>query len=154
MGLNTQQTITQSNNLIQLNSHNLEYHNGNYHYTWRYHPMWYFANLLYHLSIEIPYHKIIIIIIIIIVGGTNLFPIRYCPLWEWPKGRYHPHGFVQSHIGESRLPPLLRLDTYKARVEGVSPRCGIEQIHEGGIGPWPISKADNTWLEKDSSLPQ
>ena len=100
MGLNTQQTITQSNNLIQLNSHNLEYHNGNYHYTRRYHPMWYFANLLYHLSIEIPYHKIIIIII---VGGTNLFPIRYCPLWEWAKSRYHPHGFVQSHIGEESL---------------------------------------------------
>ena len=29
--------------------------------------------------------------------------------------------------------PFLRLNTYKARVGDVSPRCEIEQIHEGGI---------------------
>ena len=30
--------------------------------------------------------------------------------------------------------PFLTLNAYKARVGGVSPRCGIEQISEGGIG--------------------
>ena len=29
---------------------------------------------------------------------------------------------------------ILRPSAYKVRVGGVSPRCGIEQIREGGIG--------------------
>ena len=45
--------------------------------------------------------------------------------------------------------PFLRLNTYKARVGSVSPQCGTEQIHEGDIGPWPIPKADNSFLGKD-----
>lgn len=45
-------------------------------------------------------------------------------------------------------------NAYKAMMEGVSPQCGIEQIRENGIGPRPIPKADNTWLEKDSFLSQ
>ena len=48
------------------------------------------------------------------VGGTNLSLIRYCLLWEWDKGRCHPHGFVQSHIRESRIPSL----PYKHSVQG------------------------------------
>ena len=50
--------------------------------------------------------------------------------------------------------PFLGLNAYKARMGGDSPWCGIEQIHEGGSGPCPIPKADNTWLGKDSFLPQ
>ena len=40
--------------------------------------------------------------------------------------------------------PFLRIDAYKTRVRRVSPRCEIEQSHGGGIGSWPILKADNT----------
>ena len=41
-----------------------------------------------------------------VVGGMNLSPIRYCSLWEWAKGWFHPHEFVQFHIGERCLPSL------------------------------------------------
>ena len=63
---------------------------------------------------------------------------RYCLLWLMP------HGFVQSHIGERRLPHVpykLELKThvpYKAHVGGVFPRYGIEQIREA------LAKADIT----------
>ena len=75
------------------------------------------------------------------VGGTNLSPIRYYLLWEQASAQCNPHEFVQSHIGERRLPPdhthygtpFLRPSAYKARVGGVSPRYEIEQICEGGI---------------------
>ena len=43
----------------------------------------------------------------------------------------------------------LRPNAYKLKVGGVSPRCGIKQIHEGGIGPRHIPKADNSFLGKD-----
>ena len=49
---------------------------------------------------------------------------------------------------------FLRLNAYKTRVRGVSPRGGIEQIREGGIGSWSILKADNIWLGKDLFFPQ
>ena len=40
--------------------------------------------------------------------------------------------------------PFLRFNAYKTMVGAVFPRCGIEQIHEGGIGLVPIPKTDNT----------
>ena len=49
---------------------------------------------------------------------------------------------------------FLRLNAYKTKVRGVSPRGGIEQIREGGIGSWSILKADNIWLGKDLFFPQ
>ena len=60
------------------------------------------------------------------LGGTNLSPIRYCSLWEWAEELMCDH----THYGT----PFLRPSAYKARVGGVSPQCGIEQICEGGIG--------------------
>ena len=44
--------------------------------------------------------------------------------------RPNPQGFDHIHYGI----PFLRPSAYKARAGGVSPRCEIEQIREGGIG--------------------
>ena len=51
--------------------------------------------------------------------------------------------------------PFLRPSAYKARVGGVSLRCGIKQICAGGSKSWPAHpKANDTWLGKDLFLPQ
>ena len=41
---------------------------------------------------------------------------------------------IFPQLGTSYGTSFLRLSTYKIRVGGVSPRCEIEQICEGGIG--------------------
>ena len=38
--------------------------------------------------------------------------------------------------------PFLRPSAYKARVGGLSPWCGIEQIHEGGISSSTHSQSE------------
>ena len=61
------------------------------------------------------------------MGGTNL-PQEGIVHFGF---RCDPHGFTQSHAHYGT--PFLRPSAYKARVRGVSPRYGIEQIREGGI---------------------
>ena len=47
-------------------------------------------------------------------------------------------SLVHTHYGT----PFLRPSAYKARVGDISPRCGIEQIHEGGIGSLAHSQSE------------
>ena len=60
----------------------------------------------------------------------------------------HPHGFAQSHIGITSHygTPFHRPSVYKARVGGVSPRCGIEQICAGGSKGRPCQSQSGQYL--------
>ena len=60
----------------------------------------------------------------------------------------HPHGFAQSHIGITSHygTPFHRPSVYKARVGGVSPRCGIEQICAGGSKGQPCQSQSGQYL--------
>ena len=55
---------------------------------------------------------------------------------------------VHTHYGT----PFLGLSAYKARVEGVSPHCGIEQIREGGIGSSAYSQREQ-YLIRERFVP-
>ena len=65
-------------------------------------------------------------------GGVYLLNPKGAFLWEeqiFPQSSIVRFG-DHTHYGT----PFLRPSAYKARVGGVSFRCGIEQIREGGIG--------------------
>ena len=79
------------------------------------------------------------------LGGMNLSLIRYCSLWEWVEESMCDHTHYST--------PFLRPSAYKARVGGVSPQCGIEQICEGGIGSSVHSQSEQYLIGERFVLP-
>ena len=101
------------------------------------------------------FKKISLKLFIFLLWEERIFPqsciVRF---GNRPRSWYHPHEFIQSHVGERCFPPLpykhcgtpfLRPIAHTAKVGGVSPRRGISSS--------PIPKANNKLLGKDSFLP-
>ena len=76
----------------------------------------------------------------------GLHPNRTIPLM----GTTLKSAFLWDHTHYGT--PFLRPSAYKARVRGVSPRCGILQIREGGIGSSTHSQSEQ-YLIRERFVP-